>query len=795
MMKKKLIDVSSLWGCMVLLLAFQIPAFGQEHTNQNPFRQLNEELPTPNVYRNAAGAPGHKYWQQRADYVMDIRLDDENQRIYGEETITYYNNSPDPLEYLWLQLDQNMRAKDSDTYKIKTSEIDEGLTGSEIEKLEPTFDGGFKVEYVKNGDNADMPYTINKTMMRVDLPRPLASGANTVFKVKWWFNINNRLEDRGRSGYEYFAEDDNYLYTVAQFFPRMCVYNDVDGWQNKQFLGRGEFTLTFGNYSVNITAPADHVVGATGVLQNPKTVLSATQRERMETARKTFDDPVMIVSPEEALENEDSKATETKTWTYYAENVRDFAFVSSRKFIWDAMGVKNGGNTVLAMSYYPKEGNPLWEQYSTRVVAHTLQSYSKYTFDYPYPVAISVHTDRIGMEYPMICFNGGRPEADGTYTERTKHGMISVIIHEVGHNYFPMIVNSDERQWTWMDEGLNSFLQYLAEQEWDRTYPSRRGPAYKIVDYMKGDKSNIAPIMTNSESIYQFGNNAYGKPATALNILRETIMGRELFDYAFKTYSQRWMFKHPSPADLFRTMEDASAVDLDWFWRGWFYTTDHVDLAIDEVNWYKINTYNPETEKPLAKQEEESSPAYISDIRNKEAIPETVVEADSGMRDFYNKYDPYAVNLLDQRQYEYILNQLDEEEKEILNGDQHFYEVTFKNAGGLVMPLILEFEYADGSKEVKHIPAEIWRLNAEEVTKVFVEEKEVRSITLDPFLETADIDTENNHWPPKPQPTRFELFKERSGSGQPNPMQIQEQIEQYQQSQEGETAEPSGERR
>lgn len=793
MNKSKLTDFIIRIGLSMLMLPLMVQ--GQENTNQNPFRQLGQELPTPNVYRNAAGAPGHEYWQQRADYTMDIRLDDENQRIYGEETITYFNNSPDPLEYLWLQLDQNMRAKTSDSHKIKTGEIDGGMTLGEIEKLAPTFEGGFNIEYVKNADNIDLPHTINQTMMRVDLPQPLLKGENVVFKVKWWYNVNNRLEDRGRSGYEYFPDDDNYLYTIAQFFPRMCVYNDVEGWQNKQFLGRGEFTLPFGNYTVNITAPADHVIGSTGVLQNAKSVLTSEQRARVEEARNNFEDPVMIVTPDEALAAEESRSEEMKTWTYEAENVRDFAFVSSRKFIWDAMGVKMGNKTVLAMSYYPKEGNPLWEQYSTRVVAHTLKSYSKYTFDYPYPIAISVHTDRIGMEYPMICFNGGRPEPDGTYSERVKNGMISVIIHEVGHNYFPMIVNSDERQWTWMDEGLNSFLQYLAEQEWDRDYPSRRGPAYKIADYMRGDKSNIAPIMTNSESIFQFGNNAYGKPATALNILRETIMGRELFDYAFKMYSQRWMFKHPSPADLFRTMEDASAVDLDWFWRGWFYTNDHVDISIDEVKWYQLNTYNPEKEKPFAKKQEESQPAYISDIRNEEDIPETIVEADSSMRDFYNEYDPYAVNLLDQRQYEYILEQLDEEVQGVLNAEKHFYEMTFSNVGGLVMPVILEFTYADNSKEVKHIPAEIWRLNAEKVTKVFMTDQEVTNITLDPYLETADTDVNNNYWPPKAQPTRFDLYKERMGDGQPNPMQLKRQIDEYQQTQQAAPQAPGGEKK
>ena len=560
--------------------------------NYNKFKQLKEEMATPNVYRTAGGAPGHAYYQNEADYVMNLTLNDQQQKITGSETIIYHNNSQDKLEYLWLQLDQNKRAQSSDSYKIQTGGI-KSLNTRSIKNMEPEFEGGFNITSVTKKDGSKQAYTIHKTMMRINLDKPLLPGTNFTFNVDWWYNINNRMEIGGRSGYEYFEEDDNYLYTIAQFFPRMCVYNDTEGWQNKQFLGSGEFTLPFGDYDVKIAVPTDHVVAATGNLVNANEILSEEQIKRLELAKKNEKEPVFIVNEKEAIKNEKQRKKGMKTWHFKAENVRDFGWASSRKFIWDAMVVKQKSNDVLAMSFYPKEGNPLWEQYSTKTVAHTLKCYSKYTFDYPYPVAISVHSKWIGMEYPMICFNGGRPDEDGTYSKRTKYGMISVIIHEVGHNYFPMIINSDERQWTWMDEGLNTFLQYLTEQEFEKGYPSRRGPAYRIVDYMKGNKKRISPIMTNSESIHQFGNNAYGKPATAMNILRESIMGRELFDYAFKTYANRWMFKHPNPEDLFRTMEDASSVDLDWFWRGWFYSTDHVDISLDNVRYYKINNQNP----------------------------------------------------------------------------------------------------------------------------------------------------------------------------------------------------------
>ncbi len=760
---------------MLTLFLFVNIGISQENLNQNKFRQLGQELPTPNSYRAASGAPGHQYWQQKADYIMEIELDDDKQRIYGEETITYHNNSPDELSYLWLQLDQNMRAKDSDTYKVRTNSMSDKMSLRQLNRLEPSFDGGFKLDYVKDANGNPMNYTVNKTMMRIDLPTNLKPSENTSFKIKWWYNINDRMQIGGRSGYEYFEEDGNYLYTIAQYFPRMCVYNETEGWQNKQFLGRGEFALVFGDYDVKITVPSDHLVASTGTLQNPSDVLTKEQQKRLDQAKEELTTPIIIATQAEAEQREKQKSNKKNTWHFTADNVRDFAFASSRKFIWDAMAVKqSNGTTVMAMSMYPKEGNPLWEQYSTKVVAHTLKWYSHYTFDYPYPVAWSIHAASIGMEYPMICFNFGRPEKDGTYTQRTKYGMIGVIIHEVGHNYFPMIVNSDERQWTWMDEGLNTFVQYLTEQQFERDYPSRRGAAHKIVDYMKGDKSRITPIMTNSESIFQFGSNAYGKPATALNILRETIMGRELFDHAFKEYSNRWMFKHPNPADFFRTMEDASGVDLDWFWRGWFYTNDHVDIAIKDVKWFQIDTQDPDVENLALKKEQKNAPENISTIRNREQIAKTQNEIDPSINDFYTSYNPLDVSILDREEYKQYYNSLSADEKRALKSGRNYYELSFENIGGLVMPLILEFEFVDGSSELHHIPAEIWRYEPhKEISKIFITKKEIQQITLDPFLETADTNTNNNYFPPKEQLNRFELFKQRDWrrSGGENPMQ------------------------
>lgn len=738
---------------------------------EGKFSQLGTVLPTPNTYRTASGAPGAQYWQQRADYNIKVELNEDARSLSGEETITYYNNSPDVLDYVWMQLDQNLFAKDNESSLTETNSIGERMTFANLRRLQNTFDGGFKIDEVKDGAGGNLKYTVVHTMMRVDLPTPLRPGASVALKLKWHYNINDGGNFGGRCGYEFFPKDGNCTFHIAQFYPRMCRYDDVNGWQHKQYYGQGEFTLSFGNYDYSITVPDDYIVAASGELQNAATVLTSEQRLKYEAA-KTSKTPVIIVSQSEAQENEKEKGKGKKTWNYKAENVRDVAFAASRKFIWDAMGVKMpSGKTVMAMSYYPKEGNPLWEKYSTRAVAHTLNVYSKHTFDYPYPVAISTHASFTGMEYPMICFNFGRPEADGTYSERIKYGMLGVIIHEVGHNYFPMIVNSDERQWMWMDEGLNSFLEFLTEKEWDKDYPCRRGPAYTIVDYMKGDKSVQEPIMTASDNIAQLGNNAYGKCAAALNILRETILGRELFDFAFKTYANRWKFKHPSPADFFRTMEDASGVDLDWFWRAWFYGTDNVDIAIDDVKWFQADTKNPEVEKAFAKQQADQKPKYIGDIRNAQ-MPPAIVETDPSMRDYYNNVNPYGVDAIDKADYKTFITNLSAEDKALLESGKQYYQINFSNKGGIVMPIILKFDFVDGTSEERRIPVEIWRMKSDKVSKVFVTDKEVKQITLDPYLETADVDSDNNYYPRVERPSRFQIFKDQPRTQQgENPMQ------------------------
>ncbi|MEM0576785.1 M1 family metallopeptidase [Flavobacterium polysaccharolyticum] len=742
-----------------LFLLFPAILFAQEKTTPTPpkqqgkydtnkFSQMYDLLATPNMFRTAAGAPGPAYYQQQADYKIDIELDDKNSRLSGAETITYYNNSPDKLEYLWLQMDQNQAAKNSQSPLAESERIETTMAPSKFanEYLKQGLDRGFKLEYVKDAKGNPMTYTVNQTMMRIDLPTPMKPGEKITFSVKWWYNINNYQQDGGRSGYEFFEKDGNKLYVIAQFYPRMAVYNDVEGWQNQQFWGSGEFALPFGNFDVNITVPADHVMEATGELLNPAEVFTAEQMKRYELAKKSFDNPVVIVTQAEAEAAEKGFSTKKKTWKFSAKNVRDFGIATSRKFIFDAMAVKLSGKTVMATSVYPKEANPLWGETSTRTVAHTLKSYSSHTFDYPYPKAVSVSAEDQGMEYPMICWNFGRPDANGVTSPQVKNGMIGVIVHEVGHNFFPMIVNSDERQWTWMDEGLNSFMEYMAEQELGTNFPSRRGPAKNIVPYMSGDQKFLEPIMSNSESIIQFGNNAYGKPATALNILRETVMGRELFDHAFKTYANRWKFKHPTPEDFFRTMEDASAFDLDWFWRGWFYSTDFVDIGINEVKQYYV-TDTPTTELKNAKVRrgrfgEEKGPfVYLVEGTNAE-----LKESDKKAL----KVEEFKLLA------NYVNEKLTAEEKASLNAPKFFYEVEFNKPGGLIMPILVELTYEDGTTENFKYPAQIWRKNNDTAKKVYATSKAIKKIQIDPKLETADIDVTNNSWPKAEVKSKFD---------------------------------------
>ncbi|MCP9755394.1 M1 family peptidase [Lacihabitans sp. CCS-44] len=770
----------------LLFLMIGIWAHAQQTTNYNAntvFEQMGTSLPTPNTYRTASGAPGKEYWQQKADYDIKVELDDDNQKITASEKITYYNASPDALTYLWLQLDQNNFNEKSDARTTRQTSIshERGSSGAALRNLSDKTDKeyGYLIQKVIDKLGNKLKYTINGTMMRVDLPAPLLKGQNFIFNVDWSFNIVDANAQRARSGYEYFEKDGNYLYEMAQWFPRMCVYDDVTGWQNKQFLGQGEFALAFGDYKVAITVPNDMVVGATGELQNQKEVLSATQISRLTQAENTTA-PVLIVNQSEAEAAEKSKPSGKKTWVYAAKNVRDFAFAASRKFIWDAMKVDVEGKKVWAMSLYPKEGNPLWGQYSTRLVAHTLTQYSKRTVAYPYPVAYSVHGPVGGMEYPMMSFNGARPQADGTYSEDTKNFLILVIIHEVGHNFFPMIVNSDERQWSWMDEGLNSFLEGIVCREWDRDFPADGIEPQHIVPYMKLDGSKQNSIMSSSDNILPgtFGPNAYSKPATGLNILRETVMGRELFDYAFKEYARRWAFKHPTPADFFRTMEDASAVDLDWFWKGWFYSVDALDQGIAEVEWMQVDTQNPEETKPLAKQTAEAKKKTLSTMRNEKDIQQSVVEADPSMKDFYNNYDPLKVTESDKAKYQKYLESLSPEERKWIEDKKQFYVLKIKNKGGLVMPLIVQAQYEDGTTEDFRFPAEIWRLNNKEIKKTITTNKKVAKFKLDPYFELPDIDDSDNVYPKEPEkPTKFQLMKQQSQRPTTNPMQEARQNE------------------
>lgn len=756
---------------------------------EDKFRQLEEVLPTANSYRTAGGEPGHAYWQQDVSYDIEARLIEDRRRIEASERITYTNNSPDTLRFLWLQLDQNRFRKDSMAERglafassgRRGPKIEDGDNGKpprlSIDELRrqqflADIDVGYEIIDVR-GETGEMAHTIVGTLMRVDLPVPLEPGQSVAFSIQFAFNIVEENAVSARAGYEHFPDDErkggNDIFEVAQWFPRLHAYTDYEGWTNKEFLGRGEFTLEFGNYRVAITVPADHLVASTGVLQNPDEVLTSTQRQRLEQARDAKR-PVFIVTPEEALDNEKKGTRDTRTWRFEADNVRDFAWASSRKFIWDAQGYQQGGDVqplVMAMSFYPKEGEPLWSKYSTAAVIHTMQVYSRFSFDYPYPVAQSVNGPVGGMEYPMITFNGPRTDdhddGERTYSQAEKRYLVGVVIHEIGHIYFPMTVNSDERQWTWMDEGLNSFLDAMACLEWDPEIPWKVEPR-DIVEYMKSDQQ--VPIMTQSDSVLRLGPNAYGKPAAALMILRETILGRELFDFAFREYSRRWYFKRPTPADFFRTMEEASGVDLDWFWRGWFYSTDHVDIAIDRVWQLRLDTMDPDIDFERRRQEELDKPRSLIIERNR-GEGEPWVERNPDIRDFYDQHDRFTVTNRERNEYQLFLQELEPWEaqalKRAVDEDKHYYVLEFSNLGGLVMPVLLQLTYAGGESEMLQLPAEIWRRDPKAVKKLIVTDRELTSIVIDPRWETADVDVENNHYPRRIIPSRIEAFKKLEG--------------------------------
>lgn len=779
-------------------LLLNVVIFAQNYQNNpkgdhaNKFEQLEGILPTPNEQRTASGAPGKGYWQQKVDYDIKCELDESKLMLTGSETITYHNNSPDALTYLWFQLDENQHStinnanyQNESTLPKQTSI--EFLEAVDKRKVDNGY--GFNIKKLTDAKGQSLKYTINKTMMKVELPAPIPAGGKFIIKLDWNYKIIDRMNfmdfGGGRGGYEYFAEDGNHIFTMAQWYPRLCMYNDVYGWQNHQFTGRGEFTLCFGDFKVQMTVPSDHIVGATGECKNYNAVLTPTQKTRWANAQ-TAKEPLQIITLDEVKAGEKTKQNTKKTWIYEANNVRDFAWTTSRRFVWDAMPQAINGKKVMCMSFYGKEAYPIYSRYSTKAVAHTVKTYSEFTFPYPYPVAISVEAAN-GMEYPMISFNPGRAQPDGTYTEGAKNAAILVIIHEVGHTFYPMIVNSDERQWSWMDEGLNSYLQYLTQELWDNKFPSDGGPAFTIVDYMKGPKENLEPIMTNSENIINFGANAYDKVATGLNILRETVIGRELFDEAFREYSRRWMFKHPTPADFFRTIEDATGEDLDWFWRGWFYSTDACDISIDTVK-YAIPDLNakPKLTKDTIRMAGVARPAVndfedISKIRNREDKSiKFVVDQDSSLQDFYYKYDR-GIEKHDTSKYSVPVyatqDSLDIASKNKYS-NRHTYELTFSNKGGLLMPLIIEWKYKDGTTEIERIPAQIWRKSEGKIVKTFYKTKEVASIQLDPYKETADTDDSNNVWNKEMQPSKFELFKQKKnipnqGFGGPNinPMQ------------------------
>ncbi len=717
--------------CFVFLLSL-LPLWVFSQSDPHLFQPFTWEWPAANDYRLGSGAPGSEYWQQQADYKIKVQIEPRARKLSGSEMVTYTNNSPVALDYLWLQLDQNLRDPHSVSRQMDQAlELAEFSFKEEASRNSNPFQGGVKLGKVTDKNGVDLSYYVGGTNLRINLEQPLKPGEKIDFNLEWSYKINDAAIE-GRSGCEYFPRDDNFIFEIAQFYPRMCAYTQDKGWQNRPFYGGAEFALEFGNYEVEITMPSNYLVMATGILENEEEVLSKEQRKRLADLEKTPGEVAFIVTPTEAERNETSKAKGEKTWRFRAEQVRDFAFATSKKFVWDAALVDIGGKMVRAQSLYPMEGMPLWDKFATHVVMHTLKVYSRHSIDYPYPHATAVHGPVWGMEYPMICFCGGRPSSNGYYSRTSKYRMIGVIIHEVGHNFFPMIVNSDERRWAWMDEGLNSYLEYLTEREWEPNFPHRRGPADDIAFSLV--LTNARAIMTNPESIRDNGLISYGKTAAGLNLLRELILEPENFDFAFREYARRWAFKHPEPADFFRTMEDASGQDLDWFWRGWFYGTGNVDFGFGKVRHYSM---------PMSEELEEANNAYP------EYVPQEVssyyIDGKPGLKDEYtgtkDAWD--ASDSENEKAVKKLLENFKASKKESF----HVYQVEIKRRGEVVMPIVMQMVYSDGTRSNYRLPAQIWMDGRTKHTHEFRSAREVVAIQIDGLRILPDVDRSNNLCP------------------------------------------------
>jgi hypothetical protein len=551
----------------------------------SPFRPL--ALPTPNAYRTGAGTPGPRYWQQRADYTIRASLDTAALSVHGSETIHYTNNSPDTLRYVWMQLDENQSASDNRFAQLappfmaqRARRAAAGAPGAQG----PPFVGGYTLERVAVLRSArrgarpvatPLPHRVNATMMRVDLDRPLPPKGVVDLYLAWHYMVPRM----GRTGREHFPQ--GWLFEIAQWYPRMAVYDDVRGWNTEQYLGSGEFYLEYGDFDFTITAPATYTVTATGVLQNPDRVLTATERRRLALALHS-DTTIHIIAPDEvgtpALLPPGTGAT--RSWHYRARNVRDVSWAAAPNFIWDA----TGWDGILIQALYPPVALPLWSQ-AAAMGRHTIMYHSRW-YHYPYPTAIDVNGPVGGMEYPMIVFCSERHDEKALYFVQT---------HELGHEWFPMTVGSNERLYGWMDEGFNTFIDYFSFHDRypsDTTIARETGRALNWlgltpawVAYITHYHGVEEPIMTPQDRSAPGigGALAYGKPAVGLHFLRNEVVDSTAFDQAFREYIRRWAFRHPTPADFFRTMNDALGEDLSWFWRSWFYRTDHLDEAVDSV--------------------------------------------------------------------------------------------------------------------------------------------------------------------------------------------------------------------
>lgn len=717
--------------CQFLMLPLAIAVSAVAHAEATPFSPLGSLVDPPSATRGADGRPTSTYWQQHIAYDIDATLDVERRVINAQAELRYTNNAPQALDAIWFEISPEATTKDAIAHRSATINVDSASV-RDLRGLREQEErgGGLVVSSVADSEDRPLAFEARGTQLRVALPRPLASGQTVRIKLAWRVALVDLDRKGGRTGYMLLSSGDP-IFHIAQWYPQPVAFTDYGGWRNVPFVDHGEFAPELGDYNVSLTLPAGQLVAATGVLTNEADVLTGVERTRL--ARLRQGKVTEIVTAAEAATKR--RSSETRTWRFAARNVRDFALAASLRYRWDA--TLAGTSAVRAMTFYPSEASALWRPLALPAIGHALDVYGRMTFDYPYPVVQAAFGPNDGMEHTMLAFSRYPPDGpNGTYSRERKRDFLWVLTHEVGHNWFPLIVNSDERAWTWMDEGLTSYLETLATLEWSGDYTTR--PNLPAMLGAEREATGRQPPMTPANAVVDLFPTQYHRPAAALQVLRELVLGRETFDRAFRAYARAWMFKRPTPGDFFRTINQESGADLDWFWRAWFFSTDHVDLSLERVAALRLVAVPADAIPAPA---DATPPANLTVLRNAAEGRRLMVEQVPRLADAYDRIPertlagatPSAHAVVD------VQRTLD-----ALGQGGVFYELDIRNRGGVVSPVPIRIDYRDGTSERYVVPVELWFGDTKRAQHILWRAKSIRSVTLDPDAATGDVDRGNN---------------------------------------------------